>query len=1057
MRAYLALTLLVAGLVGLAMSGDLIVHDARFVTFYGLAGLGFGLLATAATSLPLRAALVAAVVLRLVFLPGTPSLSDDYHRYAWDGRVQLAGQNPYRYTPTDPALDAVSYGNRGLINHPGLRTVYPPLAQTLFLGIAGIELLVGAGGDSSPGDDGRAWGALPFKLLFGGFEMATAALVWAVAGVRRHAATVLYLLCPAVILQTWEAAHLEAVAVFFVLAAAALLMRGRDWQAGVALGLATALKVTPLILLAPALLGGRAKPARLLAGLVPALLIPYVPYLLTGGATGSLLDSGTRWTGGAVVFSLLTLAVVPEIARVVCLALTLASAVWIARRLTGRGLTVPAFAWTLSLMTLCLPVVHAWYWLAPLTLALAAGLWLPVAIGTVAPVAEALAPAWPGRFPPWRQIGVRLSGLVGLAHTRAKATSTPGARLVPRRDPQSRVFDDGRAALAVMAKPPIPGTVKTRLAATIGDEAAAKVYSVLLRDALDQAQRLKADRLPRLRLVLAEAPATEAAGPTGRDLLRTDILAGRDPSWERLEQRGAGLGERLAAVFADLFSSGAETVAIASSDSPPVPLDYLEQAFSASRTGALVLGPAVDGGYYLIGCGRETWLHRGGDVTGLLAASPMSDPALLTHTVGEAAAIGLTPILLPLWLDIDEPADLGILERLGGDEPLRGEPLESLREIYIHLTHACGRDCRHCYNRDAVRDPDELTTAEWRDAIDQCVALGASSFVFIGGDPLLRDDFTELVDHATGRHGARVRFFFNSFVDEALAAELARAGRGLLRPLASVDGPRAVNDALRGEGSYDDVMASIAHLRHAGLDPVVNTVLVRPALPGLTQLAHELREAGVGRLHLILPHQAGGAGGAPDLIPDAAEMLVAVRRLLTTAAAIGLTVDNLSAWRRRIGARNDFCASGCKDLAIDPYGQVHACAITAGDPAFAAGALRGQPLEQIWRGSAGLRLLRASRARDRSECAACPVVDACGGECWVQAHYAARARGRSAGYAAPFPYCGLVRPILQDLAAEARSTALPTGTVAGGDCVAAGACGGQAAAGRDAYSLFDCI
>ena len=76
--------------------------------------------------------------------------------------------------------------------------------------------------------------------------------------------------------------------------------------------------LTPLILLAPALLGGRAKPARFLAGLAPALLIPYLPYLITGGAIGSLFESGTRWTGGAVIFSLLTLAIVPEIARLLC-------------------------------------------------------------------------------------------------------------------------------------------------------------------------------------------------------------------------------------------------------------------------------------------------------------------------------------------------------------------------------------------------------------------------------------------------------------------------------------------------------------------------------------------------------------------------------------------------------------------------------------------------------------------------------------------------------------------------------------------------------------------
>ena len=231
-------------------------------------------------------------------------------------------------------------------------------------------------------------------------------------------------------------------------------------------------------------------------------------------------------------------------------------------------------------------------------------------------------------------------------------------------------------------------------------------------------------------------------------------------------------------------------------------------------------------------------------------------------------------------------------------------------------------------------------------------------------------------------------------------------------------------------------MTSIGNLLAVGLEPVANTVLVRPALPGLAQLARELRAAGLSRLHLILPHQRGmtcdetSGGAGPDLVPTGAELLAAVRELLVVAEEIGLTVDNVPSWRRRVGKRNDLCAAGCRDLSIDPAGRVHACVITAGDPAFVAGSLREQPLDEIWRTSSSLRLLRAARARDRAECLACPVADACGGECWVQAHYAARARGEAAGYAAPFPYCDLVRPLLEELDGGGREPPLPPATTA---------------------------
>src|SRR5450756_225250 len=435
LRACLGLGLLAAGLCGLALSGDLILHIERFVAFYGVSLAGFALLATAATSLPLRGALVAAVVLRIVFLPGTPSLTDDFYRYQWDGRVQQAGINPYRYAPVDPRLDRVGYVDRALVNHPQVRTVYPPLAEATFFGVAAT------GG-----------GVLAFKLLFGAFDVLTAAAVWWLADAkRRRQATVLYLLCPAVIVQTWGAAHLEIVAVSLIVLTAAALLRGRDWQAGVLLGLATAFKLTPAALLVPALLGGRARTARFLAGFLPALVLPYVPYLLSGGAFGSLFESGTGWTGGALLFALLAKIVDPEVARLLCLAVFLAGAVWIARSLRGRARTAPAFAWTLTLLIVCLPVVHAWYWLMPLTLGLAAWLWLPVAIGLAAPFPEALIGRWPVQAPPWRHLGAMA------AWRRFSAAGT--WRRLPALGPRRRL--EQRAGAEVAATGAVPHTGRT--------------------------------------------------------------------------------------------------------------------------------------------------------------------------------------------------------------------------------------------------------------------------------------------------------------------------------------------------------------------------------------------------------------------------------------------------------------------------------------------------------------------------------------------------------------------------------------------------------------------
>ncbi len=202
-------------------------------------------------------------------------------------------------------------------------------------------------------------------------------------------------------------------------------------------------------------------------------------------------------------------------------------------------------------------------------------------------------------------------------------------------------------------------------------------------------------------------------------------------------------------------------------------------AGDADDAGRLVLGPAADGGYYLIGAARETWARRRAAITGLLAASPMSTASLLSYTLRAAKARGLEVTQLPLWIDIDRAGDLGALARLTGDAPCAASRCRVCARSTSTSRTAARATAATATTATRHRDPDELTTDEWIDAIDQCAALGAGSFVFIGGDPLLRPDFARLVDHITGSRGARARFFFNSFVS---AEDGGRAGEGRPRP-----------------------------------------------------------------------------------------------------------------------------------------------------------------------------------------------------------------------------------------------------------------------------------
>ncbi len=157
---------------------------------------------------PRRAALVLVVaiaaVLRLALVSGEPALSNDVYRYVWDGRVQAAGINPYRYAPADPELaflrDAEIYPR---LNRIGVQTAYPPVAQGLFGGLYWLH------GDSVP------WTKLAIVLLD---LVAIGLLAYLLARARRPPAWALvYAWHPLVVFELAGAGHVEGLAVLLVL------------------------------------------------------------------------------------------------------------------------------------------------------------------------------------------------------------------------------------------------------------------------------------------------------------------------------------------------------------------------------------------------------------------------------------------------------------------------------------------------------------------------------------------------------------------------------------------------------------------------------------------------------------------------------------------------------------------------------------------------------------------------------------------------------------------------------------------------------------------------
>lgn len=187
--------------------------------------------------------------------------------------------------------------------------------------------------------------------------------------------------------------------------------------------------------------------------------------------------------------------------------------------------------------------------------------------------------------------------------------------------------------LGIFAKRPRSGHVKTRLAAAISPEWAARAAAAFLDDTLDRFAELTVRRV----VVFAPSDAEACFAQHG---------AGRYHLWP---QADGDLGARLAAFFRTAFAAGARRAVAIGADSPTLPTDHVVRAFAELDHADVVLGPAFDGGYYLVGCGPN--------LPPMFDDIPWSTPDVLRATVERLGAGPWRLALLPPWYDVDTPAD----------------------------------------------------------------------------------------------------------------------------------------------------------------------------------------------------------------------------------------------------------------------------------------------------------------------------------------------------------------------------------------------------------------
>lgn len=215
--------------------------------------------------------------------------------------------------------------------------------------------------------------------------------------------------------------------------------------------------------------------------------------------------------------------------------------------------------------------------------------------------------------------------------------------------------------LILFARYPEPGTAKTRLIPALGAEGATTLYRQMAEHTISQVQQwLERQSEGQMKSATSRVEIRFAGGTEAK------MQAWLGLSWTYVPQGTGDLGDRLVRSLQAACDTEGDRIVIIGTDCPELDADLLHQAFALLAHHDLVLGPAVDGGYYLIGV-RQFWPE-------LFQNIAWSTAAVLQQTLTIGQQLGLAIALLPTLSDVDYPEDLAVWQRVKASTCEQGVP-----------------------------------------------------------------------------------------------------------------------------------------------------------------------------------------------------------------------------------------------------------------------------------------------------------------------------------------------------------------------------------------------
>ncbi|HSV85295.1 MAG TPA: PqqD family peptide modification chaperone [Levilinea sp.] len=298
----------------------------------------------------------------------------------------------------------------------------------------------------------------------------------------------------------------------------------------------------------------------------------------------------------------------------------------------------------------------------------------------------------------------------------------------------------------------------------------------------------------------------------------------------------------------------------------------------------------------------------------------------------------------------------------------------------LALTYRCQNDCAHCYNVRGRR-PGELSTHEWRQALDRLWQIGVPHIVFTGGEPTLRPDLPDLIAHAE-QNGQIVGLNTNArrLKDAQVLQQLVAAGLDHIQITLESHLPE-VHDAMVGRaGAWQDTVAGIRNALNSPLFVMTNTTMLHHNAAGLAGTLDFLADLGVPTIGLnALIYSGSGLSAGTGLPESSLPPLLELARQRTSASGQQLIWYTPTQYCHFDPLLLDLGVKGCTaalyNMCIEPDGSVIPCQ-SYYQP---LGSFLSDPWESIWRHDLAVSLRERKDAHP--VCSGCVAFEQCGGGC----------------------------------------------------------------------------